>query len=272
LHFDAIRGPVVAGERASDRTGLERAARMIGTGTKIACDASVTSERSPEAILEIVAAGIAHEVRNPLNALQLNVQLLAEELQKKLPDKDERVYALLDKLSSELRSLDTFVSEFLRYARPPALRLEPVPIKPLLTEFVAFVVPESTRRSVDLALTVDRCNVTASIDALQLKRAILNLVLNALQASSPGARVTIEAEADDATLWIRVKDTGSGISPDVEPRIFDVFFATKEGGSGLGLPIARRIAELHGGTLTVANDARGGAVATLEIPTRRGSR
>jgi signal transduction histidine kinase len=238
-------------------------------GTELAKAPRMPVESGSHALLEALAAGIAHEVRNPLNALQLNVELLDEELRAIVPDHGARVYAILEKLSSELRSLDAFVSEFLRYARPPPLRLESVPIRPLLAEFAGFVAPSCAEQGLELALDLDRCSATVSVDALQLKRAILNLVLNAIQATPAGGRITLESESDDAKLIVRVRDTGPGLDAEHAARIFDVFFTTKESGSGLGLPIARRIAEAHGGTLALANHPEGGALATLELPARR---
>jgi signal transduction histidine kinase len=228
----------------------------------------VAIDHRSDALLEALAAGIAHEVRNPLNALQLNIELLEEELHATIPERDARVYAILAKVSSELASLDAFVSEFLRYARPARLRLESVPIRPLITEFAAFVAPECARKNVDLVVLTERCHVTMQADALQLKRAVLNLVLNAIHATPPGGRITLECQADDRSLFIRVRDTGEGIRPEAKAHLFDVFYTTKEGGSGLGLPIALRIAEAHGGTLEIENDPKGGAVATLVLPVR----
>jgi signal transduction histidine kinase len=218
--------------------------------------------------MEALAAGIAHEVRNPLNALQINVRILEQELAELVPDRDAHVYAVLAKIANELVSLDNFVSEFLRFARPPRLKREPVSVRRLLGDLATFIAPEHARKGVTLEVDVDRGPAVVAADSFQLKHALLNLILNALQATPPGGRVTVATDGDDDRLTIRVADTGEGITPEALPRVFDVFFTTREGGTGLGLPIARRIVEEHGGTLAVASAAGAGTTATLTLPAR----
>ena len=104
------------------------------------------------------------------------------------------------------------------------------------------------------------------VDAFQLKHAVLNLVLNALQATPQGGAIAIETGGDDRALEIRVRDGGEGMSEGVLPRAFDAFFTTREGGTGLGLPIARRIVEAHGGTLDLQSREGEGTLATLSLP------
>jgi two-component system sensor histidine kinase AtoS len=109
-------------------------------------------------------------------------------------------------------------------------------------------------------------------DPFQLKHAVLNLVLNALQATPAGGAIAIETGGDTRALEVRVRDTGQGIAEEVLPRVFDAFFTTREGGTGLGLPIARRIVESHGGTLVLRSRDGEGTVATLSLPAAPGAR
>ncbi len=217
-------------------------------------------------LIEEVAAGIAHEVRNPLNALQINLQILEQELRDLVPDRGAHVYAVLHKISNELSNLDNFVSEFLRYARPPRLKIERLPIRELLTDLVTFLEPAFGARKVALRLATTREPRIIHADSFQLKHAILNLLLNALQATAPGGSVVITTDTDRGRLSIDVRDSGEGIPADKLERVFDVFFTMREGGTGLGLPISRRIIDEHGGSLTLSSEAGRGTTARILLP------
>jgi signal transduction histidine kinase len=166
----------------------------------------------------------------------------------------------------ELGELESFVDDFLRFARPPALELERVPLGPLLADLVSFVLPQCERKGVALRLDVARGPASVIADGFQLKHSVLNLILNALHATPAGGTIDVSTDVDRAHWMVRVQDTGEGMSEQSVGRVFDIFFTTREGGTGLGLPIARRIAEAHGGTLSLENLPSRGAVATLQIP------
>lgn len=217
-------------------------------------------------LVEAIAAGIAHEVRNPLNALQINLGILEQEISEIVPDRTSHVFEVMGKIAGELRSLDNFVTEFLRFARPPRPALEPVEVRSLLADLVTFIGPECSRKGVSLSLGPRGGPETLSADPFQLKHAVLNLVLNALQATPAGGAIAIETAGDARTLEVRVRDSGEGMTGDVLNRVFEAFFTTREGGTGLGLPIARRIAEAHGGTLALRSREGEGTVATLSLP------
>jgi signal transduction histidine kinase len=221
--------------------------------------------------MEAVAAGIAHEVRNPLNAVRINLRILEQELTELVPDRSTHVYSVLTRIANELASLDNFVSEFLRFARPPRLRMEAVQVKALLADLATFVGPEFGKKNIKLALVLDRGPSSVTGDSFQLKNAVLNLLLNALQATPAGGLVTVETGQEGDSLSIDVRDNGEGIAPDKLERVFDVFFTMREGGTGLGLPIARRIVEEHGGALTLASRPDVGTTARILLPTRTGA-
>jgi signal transduction histidine kinase len=232
-------------------------------------------ERGAEAhpsLVEAIAAGIAHEVRNPLNALRINLSILEQELSEILPDRKSHVFEVVDKIANELRSLDAFVTEFLRFAQPPRLKLETVAVGPLLRDLTTFIGPECARKGVSLSLVAGGGPEAVVADGFQVKHAVLNLVLNALQATPGGGSITIETGGDARALEIAVRDTGEGMAEEVLPRVFDAFFTTREGGTGLGLPIARRIAEAHGGTLVLRSRDGEATVATLSLPADPGAR
>ncbi len=141
--------------------------------------------------MEAVAAGIAHEVRNPLNALQINLRILEQELSEIVPDRNAHVYSVT-KIANELASLDNFVSEFLRYARPPRLKMETVQVKALIADLSAVIAPEFGKKDVKLTLALDRGPTFITADNFQLKHAVLNLILNALQATSHADAVAFD--------------------------------------------------------------------------------
>jgi signal transduction histidine kinase len=251
------------------RPGVKRASicevpeRIAGAGPEL--------EPHPP-LAESIAAGIAHEVRNPLNALQINLGILEQELLEIIPDRNGHVFEVMGKIARELRSLDDFVTEFLRFARPPRLSLEPVAVRSLLTDLTTFIGPECSRKGVSLSLVVEAGPATVVADGFQLKHALLNLVLNALQATPAGGTIAIEVRGDADELTIEVRDTGEGIAAEVLPRAFDAFFTTREGGTGLGLPITRRIVEAHGGSVAVRSHEGEGTVASVSLPSARRAR
>jgi signal transduction histidine kinase len=231
-----------------------------------------TADPEAQRFVETIAAGIAHEVRNPLNALRINLGILEQELSELVPDRTGHVFQVIGKIANELRSLDDFVTEFLRYARPPRLKPEVVPVRPLLEDLAAFIGPECARKGVALLLAVEGGPEAIEADGFQLKHALLNLVLNALQATPSGGSITIETRGSAEALEVAVRDTGEGMTEEVLARVFEAFFTTREGGAGLGLPIARRIVEAHGGSLQVELREGGGARACISLPARPGAR
>jgi signal transduction histidine kinase len=222
--------------------------------------------RDDAGLVEAIAAGIAHEVRNPLNALQINLGILEQEISELVPDRRGHAFEVIRRIAGELRSLDNFVTEFLRFARPPQPVLEPVAVRGLLEDLATFISPECARKGVSLSVAVRGGPPTVLADGFQLKHAVLNLVLNALQATPEGGSIAIEAAGGENGLEVEVRDTGEGIPESALPRVFDAFFTTREGGTGLGLPIARRIVEAHGGALAVLSRPGEGTRARLSLP------
>jgi signal transduction histidine kinase len=232
----------------------------------------MAGESPPESgLIETLAAGVAHEVRNPLNSVQINLSILEQELLELLPDRpDAHVFKVLGKIAGEVKRLDDFVSEFLRFARPPTLKLERVPVRPLLTDLAAFIAPECSKKGVSLDLDL-RGPESALLDSFQLKQAILNLVLNALQATPRGGHVTVRTVGDESRLVVAVVDDGEGMGPQTRERAFTPFFTTRVEGTGLGLPLVRRIAEEHGGSVDISSAPGQGTTVSLVFPSSAGS-
>jgi signal transduction histidine kinase len=218
-----------------------------------------------------MAAGIAHEIRNPLMAIKLLVQTAADR-----PDGPSLRPRDFQVLEEEIIRLEAIVSGFLDFARPPRLDPRPVDVVELASQVVEGLRPRADLQGVAVHVEEPPEPVIASADPNQLRQVLLNLLFNALDAQPRGGEVRIAARIDranriDPHLLMTVTDDGQGIPPSVGDRIFEPFVSTKESGLGLGLSICRRIIEAHGGTLTAANRPTGGAIFTLRFPIRSSS-
>jgi signal transduction histidine kinase len=219
-------------------------------------------------LIETLAAGVAHEVRNPLNSVQINLSILEQELHEVVPDRGAHVFEVLRRIAGEVKRLDDFVAEFLRFARPPRLNVERLPVSPLVRDLAAFIAAEFVKKGVALDVEV-RGAATASVDGFQLKQAILNLLLNALQATPPGGHVVVATSGGEDRLVVAVSDDGEGMSAETRERALAPFFTTREEGTGLGLPLVCRIVEQHKGTIEISSVEGQGTTVTLVFPAPR---
>jgi two-component system, NtrC family, sensor histidine kinase HydH len=216
------------------------------------------------AALGHLAAGVAHEVRNPLNAIGMGIQRLQGEFS---PVEGEAEFRhLCTMIRGEVARLNGIVEEFLQLARVPALQREPVEVATLLHEVVALMEAEARAHAVRLTLRVPAGLPALVVDPQQLKQALINLLLNAIQATPPGGAVQVTAAAETEALRLAVIDSGRGIAPDMLERIFDPYFTTRPQGTGLGLPIALRIIQAHGGTLDVSSLLGRGTTVEVRLP------
>jgi len=216
------------------------------------------------AALGHLAAGVAHEVRNPLNAIGMGVQRLQREFAPL--EGAEEFHHLCTVIRGEVARLNAIVQDFLQLARLPALQREPIAVAILLREVAALMKAEAQAHTVHLTLQVPEGLPTLIADPQQLKQALINLLLNAIQATPPRGAVQVTAAAEAEALRIAVIDSGRGIAPDLMERIFDPYFTTKPQGTGLGLPIALRIIEAHGGTLDVKSTLGRGTTVEVCLP------
>jgi len=217
-----------------------------------------------------LAGGLAHEIRNPLNAMNMNVQMLQEELED-TPEDSERKQEYIDLLEinrREIMRLERLVSDFLAYARPQQLRPESLDPAALVNEVSDFLEADFRRRGVSLVRRVDRELPRFSADAGQLKQALINVMINAADAVSENqgtVEISVSRHGEDGVA-IAVADNGGGIPPQEAERIFQIFHSTKKGGTGLGLAISQRIVEAHGGTISAGGRDGGGALFTIALP------
>ncbi len=221
--------------------------------------------RQRDAALKEMAAGVAHEIRNPLNSIKLLISLLEEELQEQGAAVQPSTLKTID---YEIGKLNRFIEEFLTYARPTAPIRDQVSSRDLIASVLEMTMAEASARSVQIKESYKGKIQLLHADRLRLEQTLLNMALNALQASLAGGSVTIIADStcSDGGIDFVVEDSGTGISREVLPQLFEPFFTTRSDGTGLGLANARKIAEEHQGQLRAENRAEGGARFVLHLP------
>jgi signal transduction histidine kinase len=210
-----------------------------------------------------MAAGMAHELRNPLMAMKILVQAAGEPGQPAVLEGRD-----LEVLEEEITRLEGLVQTFLDYARPPRPAKKAFALQPLLGQVVDLVSARAAQKGVRVECDVPPAPVVVRADPGQVRQVVLNLVLNALDAVPAGGtvRLQVDAAAGERRLALRVADTGCGLPGDLGEHIFEPFVSTKETGLGLGLSICKRILEAHGGAIEAANRPGGGAVFTVRLP------
>ena len=206
-----------------------------------------------------LAAVVAHEVRNPLAGIKGAMQVLIGRRAEGDPERN-----VMYDIVSRIDALSELINDLMLFARPRQPRLAATNLRTLVDEALATVrrdpVVGETR------ILVEGNGVSALVDAEMVRATVLNLLLNAAQAMNGRGQIAVRVGANDGTASVEVRDTGPGIPPELRTEVLEPFFTTKARGGGLGLPIARRTADVHGGTLTLAFPAEGGTIATLSLP------
>lgn len=208
-----------------------------------------------------LAAGVAHELRNPLTAVKMLVQTSREDMETRgLPAEDLHI------IEKEIRRLETSLQTFLDFARPPRMQRRCVQMEDIVEEALALTMGRARKQKV----TVDfhRANDALELDAdpEQLRQLLVNLILNALDSLQGSGHLILQASVANGQVELQVRDNGPGIKAELLPRLFEPFASGKETGLGLGLVVSRRIAEAHGGSLEGRNLDQGGACFTLRLP------
>lgn len=218
-----------------------------------------------------LAAGLAHEIRNPLNSLNLNMQLLEEDLPAgEIGEASRRLTAVT---RSEIARLERLVSEFLAYARPRPLELADVAAVDLLIAVREVLAGQIAQRAAEVRLVDDSEEACVRVDEEQIRQLLLNLLQNALAATEGTGRradILLLARREGERVELEVHDNGRGIPPADRARIFDAFYSTRKGGTGLGLAIAQRIARAHGGELRCDSDFGFGSRFVVSLPLQHG--
>ncbi|MCS6951336.1 MAG: ATP-binding protein [Bryobacterales bacterium] len=204
------------------------------------------------AVLGRLVAAVAHEIRNPLNSLRLTLELLRRRMDKGAARPEE-----MDAAVAQVDRLDAILTRLLTFGRAAPAERRRQPVKPVVEEAVRLAAEPARTRGVEVRLETAPADLTAELDAAQIQQVLLNLLLNAVEASPPGQTVEVRCQAHDGAVVILVTDHGPGIPESAQPYVFDAFFTTKPDGTGLGLAVSREIVSHHGGSLDFVTGPEG---------------
>ncbi len=253
----------VADEQNSVVTGMAIILRDV-TETRQRAASAIESEKL--SAITLLAASVAHEIGNPLNSLNIHLQLMERELKKLPAAQGERLGEDLRVARDEIARLDQIINQFLHAIRPTQPELQPTNVNEVVAETLTLMERELGDRDIlverELAAGLPRI----LLDRAQLKQAFYNIIKNALQAMRSGGILRIRTEADDTHVSISFVDSGHGIAPEQIGQLFEPYFTTKQNGTGLGLMIVQRIVREHGGTIEVESDKGHGTTFRIKLP------
>jgi two-component system, sporulation sensor kinase E len=247
----------------SDLVGYVIILRDITEDRKMA-EQTIESERL--SALTLLAAGVAHEIGNPLNSLNIHLQLIERRLRKASLEVKTEIGPLLEIAKSEIQRLDAIVHQFLRAIRPSSPHFESHDLNAILEESVTFLRPEIRDRDIIVELDLDPTLPQIKVDRDQMKQAFYNVIKNAFQAMKTGGILHIRSWQNEFYISVSFTDTGGGISQEQMSKLFQPYFTTKSSGSGLGLLIVRRIVREHGGEIEIESNEGKGVRVTIHLP------
>jgi two-component system, sporulation sensor kinase E len=234
--------------------------------TKSRRTAQQTIESERLNALTLLAAGVAHEIGNPLNSLHIHLQLMERSVQKLHGEAKAELQQSIDIARSEVNRLDSIVTQFLRAIRPSRPQLRPESLNTIIEEAVRFFTPEIQDRDITVKQELRSDLPLLQLDRDQMKQAFYNVIKNSLEATKRHGTLHIRTDMDDTHVIVSFVDTGSGMSAGNLSRVFEAYFTTKSTGTGLGLLIVRRIVREHGGELSIESNEGEGLTLTIRLP------
>ena len=264
--------PLVMEQRESTVAAPAIAAEEVGhvmilrdiTESRRTAQQTIESERLNA--LRLLAAGVAHEIGNPLNSLHIHLQLMERSVQKLQDDEKAELEESIDVARSEVNRLDSIVTQFLKAIRPSRPQLRPENVNTIVEEAVRFFAPELQDREIVVEQELRSDLPLLQLDRDQMKQAFYNVIKNSVEAMHRHGRLRIRTDLADTHVIVRFVDTGGGMSAENLSHAFEPYFTTKPSGSGLGLLIVRRIVREHGGELSIESDQGKGLTLTIRLP------
>lgn len=219
-----------------------------------------------------LAGGLAHEIKNPLSTIRLNMELLAEDFAQAESARDRRALAKIELVQRECQRLQDLLDDFLNFARVRPMRLVPTDLNEVVRRLIEFYRPKADECGIEIITYLESDLPNVLLDAEQFHGALLNLMINAQQAMPDGGQLVIATKGTPSGVSLHLIDTGGGMDEKTLAKIFQAFYSTKRGGSGLGLPTTRKIIEAHGGRITCHSELGKGTwfVIELSVPRRIG--
>lgn len=216
-----------------------------------------------------LAGSLAHEIKNPLSVIRMNMDLLAEDFADAETTRERRARSKFDVVHDQCTRLEGLLNDFLKFARVRLLDLLPGNLNEQVESVLGFFAVQANESDVRILPHLDRELPSVMLDRETLRAALLNLVKNALEAMPGGGTLTVITRITSNGVALDLIDTGTGMDEQTALHMFEAFYSTKDEGSGLGLPTARKIIEAHGGRISVQSDVGRGTKFTLEFPTPR---
>ncbi len=216
-----------------------------------------------------IAGGLAHEIKNPLSTIGLNMELLAEDFADAVTPRDRRALAKIQLVQRECARLQGILDDFLNFAKVRRLHLEPTDLNAEVERMLEFFQPTADDSRIEAIRYLDPNLPQVLLDRESFQAVLLNLALNAQQAMRDGGQLLLRTRAIPGGVALDIIDTGPGMDEKTLSHVFEAFYSTKPGGSGLGLPTARKIVEAHGGRMHVESELGRGTLFTIALPTPR---
>ena len=259
-------------ERRAANSKIDIAPRQIGhviilrdiTETRRSTEQTLESERLNA--LTLLAAGVAHEIGNPLNSLHIHLQLMERNLRKLDDPAKAELQDSIDVARSEIARLDSIISQFLRAIRPSKPQLKPENVNSIVEEALRFFAPEIQDREIVVKQELRSDLPLLQLDRDQMKQAFYNVIKNSFEAMKRHGEFHVRTDRDDTHVLVTFTDSGGGMSAEQMSRVFEPYFTTKETGTGLGLLIVRRIVREHGGELSIASAEGKSLTVTIRLP------
>jgi len=216
--------------------------------------------------IAVLAGGLAHEIRNPLSTIRMNLELLAEELHEVDEPGQKRMLLKVERIQNETRHLEEVLDAFLQFARAGELEFADEDLSELVAEFIRFYQPEAERLGIEISPHLSADLPLVRLDRALVRQVLMNLALNAQQAMPHGGTLELQTYVSGPTVCLDVIDTGCGMDEAARSRMFQAFYSTKSTGSGLGLPTVRKIMDAHSGRINCESEPGRGSRFSLCFP------